>query len=361
MIRRNLGRPRSILSTVGSLVALALCMVAGFSVALTASDARAHRDGAGPVRILHVMSYHTPWRWTEDQLNGFKDGLGLPDAVIRVYEMDTKRRSSLEWKREAAAEARRLIDEWKPDLLYVNDDNAQEFVARHYLDTEMPIVFSGVNADPADYGLEGQRNVTGVLETEHFVQTVKLLRKIVPEARRLAVIYDDGPTWPSVIQRMRERLQRLDEVMVVDWLKINTFADYKRTMLDLHGKVDAIGLLGIFTFVDDTGNNVPIETVLRWTAENSKLPDFAFWRDRVDHGTLVAVAVSGYQQGLAAGLKARKILVEQVPPSSLPIEATVKGQPFVSLARAKALDIPVKSSVLLSSQVVTDYIWQRGL
>jgi hypothetical protein len=47
-----------------------------------------------PVRILHVMSYHAPWRWTDGQLAGFKEGLGDVDAQFRVFQMDTKRRSS---------------------------------------------------------------------------------------------------------------------------------------------------------------------------------------------------------------------------------------------------------------------------
>jgi hypothetical protein len=39
-------------------------------------------------------------------------------------------------------EARHLIDTWKPDLLYTNDDLAQDLVARHYVNTALPIVFT---------------------------------------------------------------------------------------------------------------------------------------------------------------------------------------------------------------------------
>jgi len=39
------------------------------------SEMAVQPDGA-PTRILHVMSYHAPWRWTEGQMEGFKVGLG---------------------------------------------------------------------------------------------------------------------------------------------------------------------------------------------------------------------------------------------------------------------------------------------
>jgi len=37
-----------------------------------------------PIRILHVMSYHSPWRWTDGQFDGFKAGLGDVPAEYRV-------------------------------------------------------------------------------------------------------------------------------------------------------------------------------------------------------------------------------------------------------------------------------------
>ena len=46
-------------------------------------------------RILHIMSYHSPWGWTDDQFAGFKDALGSLDIEYNVFQMDTKRNSIL--------------------------------------------------------------------------------------------------------------------------------------------------------------------------------------------------------------------------------------------------------------------------
>jgi ABC-type uncharacterized transport system substrate-binding protein len=78
------------------------------------------------------------------------------------------------------------------------------------------------------------------------------------------------------------------------------------------------------------------------------------------YGTLCVVSVSGFEQGLKAGEMARKILVDKVKPSSLPMEPTVKGQPIVSLRRARDLGIQIPSDVLLSSVVIETYKWEEA-
>jgi hypothetical protein len=106
-------------------------------------------------KVLHIMSYHADWVWNVDQLNGFKQGLEGLDVEYKVFEMDTKRQDSEEWKEQVGQEARDLIDSWQPDLVYTNDDNAQEYVAKYYVNSDIPFVFSAVNAAPEEYGYAG--------------------------------------------------------------------------------------------------------------------------------------------------------------------------------------------------------------
>ncbi len=312
-----------------------------------------------PLKILYVMSYHSPWRWTDGQLDGFKEGMGDAVAEYRVFQMDAKQNSTRAAKERKGREARALIDSWQPDLVYTSDDDAQEFVAVHYLNAALPFVFSGVNKDPSAYGFVGSKNVAGVLEHEHFVESVKLLQSLAPSARRIAVVLDDAPMWGPVSARMRDGLKTLPGVEVVAWDTIRTWADYQAKMKSYAGRADAVALIGIFNFRDDAGKNVPYQQVLRWTAENSTLPDLGFWIDRVHFGTLAAVTVSEREQGLAAGRMARAILLEGRAPSSFPMQPTVKGTPVVSLARARKLGLKPSSSVLLSAEVIDSFDWEK--
>jgi ABC-type uncharacterized transport system substrate-binding protein len=345
---------------VGCVVTLTLAALAG-TPAWAADDAGVGTSAAPQraPRILHVMSYHAPWRWTEGQLQGFRHGLGVP-AEVRVFQMDAKKLSTAEQKEAKGREARALIEQWKPDLVYTSDDEAQQYVASHYVGTALPIVFSGVNKPPRTYGFEGAPNVAGVLEHEHSVESVKLLRAMAPNARRFVAVFDDAPLWPSVQERMKRRMAaELPEVEFVAWDTITTFEEYKRKVAQYQTSADAIALIGVFNFKDEHGRNVPYQDVMKWTAENSRLPDFGYWIDRVHYGTLAAVTVSEREQGIAAGRIARGILVDGRKPSSFPMEPTLKGLPVISLARAQSLGLNVKSGLLLSAEVIQTYEWTK--
>lgn len=313
-----------------------------------------------PFKIVHVMSYHSPWVWTDGQLEGFKRSLAGIPLEVKVFQMNTKVNSDLKSKEKLGSEARALIDSWKPDLLYTTDDEAQEFVASHYVGSNLPIVFSGVNAAPAKYGFSDAKNVTGVLEQEHFIESLTLLRSIVPGVKRVAVVFDDAAIWQPVAARMRESASRQSEFNVVAWDTIRTWEEYKAKVLAYQSSADAIALIGVFNFKDERQKNVPYQEVLKWTAANSRLPDISFWRDRVAHGTLASMTVSEKEQGLAAGLLAKAILVDKKEPSSLPMRPTVKGVPIISHARADSLGIKMRSTTYLSSEILPDFEWNKA-
>ena len=57
------------------------------------------------------------------------------------------------------------IDRWQPDVVIAVDDDAQEFVTRHYVNhPRIRIVFAGVNGGIEPYGFVGAANVAGIFE-----------------------------------------------------------------------------------------------------------------------------------------------------------------------------------------------------
>ena len=313
---------------------------------------------ADSFRILHITSYQEAWEWSQDQFNGFKSELSELDIEYKVFEMDTKNHPDQAWKEQKSREALALIDSWKPDLVYANDDNAQKYVGRHLVGSQIPVVFSGVNADPATYGYVGSPNVTGVLEVEHSRQTIDLLRQIKPDIRRIALIVDQGPTWPSVVTRFKDALAGVDDVEIVAVSTPRTFAHYRELIQNYQDTVDALGVLGVFGLTDENGDTVPFDEVLRWTTENSKLPDFSFWGNRIKLGTLSAVRVSGWAQGQVAGEMARRILTREMQPHQINMVPTLKGKPVISLARARQLNLSLPTSLLLNASVIKAFSWE---
>jgi len=151
-------------------------------------------------KIVHIMSYHSPWEWTDTQFDGFKEALKDIDVEYKVFMLDAKNKSSREWLRQSGREARELIASWRPDLVYASDDEAQEYVTKHYLGSDIPLVFSGVNLSPQEYGFSQKLNVTGVLEVEHFVESAALFHRSCREPLK----------WPlfSTMRRFGRRWRR---------------------------------------------------------------------------------------------------------------------------------------------------------
>lgn len=306
------------------------------------------------------MSFNSPWEWTDTQFGGFKDQLEDLDVEYKVVQMDTKKNNTDELKKKVAKEAMDLIESWKPDLVYTTDDDAQAYITKNYINKDIPFVFSGVNQSAKFYGFDQARNITGILEIEHSIESINLLKQIVPGVKKIAVIYDEGAQWPPMMERLKAREHELKGVQIVSYEKLATFEELqKKLTTEYPGKVDAVGTIGIFNLKDKDGKNVDQTVVMKWIAENSKLPDFSFWKDRVTNGTLASVTISGPEQGKAAGKLAREILVNGKAPNSLPIEPTEKGAPTVSLAKANKMGIQIESSTLLSSEVVKDFLWNQ--
>lgn len=323
----------------------------------------AHGGAASaPVRrVLHVMSFDSPWRWTDGQWAGFREALAPlgPFALeTEVFQMDTRRHSSPAAKAERGRLALARVQAFKPDLVYLSDDDAVAEVGQALAGTAVPVVFSGVNRSLAEHGLDGAPNITGVLEREHVAETLRLLQALLPDMRRVAVVSETATYWDAVVQRVEERLPLVPGLYLHQVHRVRSLADYRRALADCERHCHAVLQLGILTLAADNGASVPSTEVQRWVADHVRVPDASFWLDRVHHGTLVAMAVSEEEQGRAAGRLALGILAHGRAPDDLPVLPTTKGRPVLSLARARRLGLQPSSSLLLSTEVVQRFAWE---
>jgi ABC-type uncharacterized transport system substrate-binding protein len=220
-------------------------------------------------------------------------------------------------------------------------------------------VFSGVNEDAEKYGFEKASNVTGCLEREHFTATIRLLQQMAPNVKKIGVLLDEEPFWNTVAGRMRKEVAEIPDVKFVSWETPKTFVEFQSLMRRYEKEVDAVAVVGVFSFKDENGKNVDYRVVQRWIAENLKIPDCSFWYDRVTSGTMCSMTVAARQQGIVAGEMARQILIDGKRPADIPMRPTYKGEPCINLPRARFLGLNPNSSVLLSSKVIQDYDWGK--
>ena len=69
-------------------------------------------------------------------------------TIIKKAWMDTKRKNSFHEIAKTTVRIMQLIDAFKPDLVFLGDDNAANYIGNQLLDTEIPVVFWGINGLP---------------------------------------------------------------------------------------------------------------------------------------------------------------------------------------------------------------------
>lgn len=313
-------------------------------------------------RVLVLHSYHREYAWLKDVNRGILSGLEeeryVPgkNVTVEYFYMDTKKKTSESWKLEIAQKAMNKIATWQPHVVIATDDNAQKYVVAKMKDSGVNFVFLGVNANPLDYNYINNWDapggtITGSIERARFGQTIKLLQRIVPGVRRIAIVSDDGATGASVVNRILAQARSMD-IEIVSNRRIGQFSHWKSYIRSIQNQADALLVVVYHTLKDENGNPVHENDVLNWTINNSTLPDIGFWSWAVEGGLLASEAISGYQQGHYAATVASYVLMGQKP-GDFPIDKPQRGELCINLARAEMLGIEVPVDLKRTATVYT--------
>ena len=348
------------MKTVRLLVALCIGLI------LTSTAPAADAADAAKKRILVVSSYHKEYLWSQSTQQGLvaallkyryldttrqgqtfteTDRVESSKAVIRKEWMDTKKLNS---QRDMASATRRImtiVQEFRPDLVMLGDDNAVNYVGNQLLDTETPVVFWGVNGLPLKYGLldsldEPGHNVTGVWQQGYFRESMELLHQLVPATKTFAILGCDSETsrpWIKQIQVLA-RDGRFP-LRLVDTVKTNSFEEFKQRSLELAKQVDAFFVLNHDTMKDAQGRHVDMMTVGKWYLENIRKPEATVEDQFVLEGMLSTANDYGYNQSYLAFEMAYDILEQGLNPGRVRPKTPSRGPLMVNMKRAEMLGI----------------------
>jgi len=241
--------------------------------------------------------------------------------------MDTKRRSSENDIRMSALEAKRVVDEFKPDVVTTSDDPAvQAFVMPYLRDAAIPVIFCGLNWDASTYGLP-YRNTTGMVEVSPIPQIVKLLRRHA-RGSRLGFLAEDT----DVKRKELAFHERLFGITYDKTYFVNSHAAWKDAFLRAQKEVDMLMILGVGALPDWN-----LADATRLAEERSEIPsgtDFE-WLTAV---SLVGVVKSPQEQGRWVGQATLRVL-EGVQPSAIPLSYNREGELFFNDRVARRLGI----------------------
>ncbi|HKK89867.1 MAG TPA: ABC transporter substrate binding protein [Desulfobacteraceae bacterium] len=296
-------------------------------------------ETSSPKKVLVVHSYHeTQKEHVVEMTMGIRKALEKSNTLIEFFHMDTKRKNSVQWKREAGRMAERLMNSFQPDIVITMDDNAQDYFARKHAGKKgAPVfVFGGVNAKPEKYGFPAE-NVTGVIERPNILESITFLQKIVPGVEKMVMIADKSPTTDQFCQYAKG----LDlPVEVIAYEQPRTFAQWKAVITRYQTRADAFGIYVIRTIERGNGDktHVPEKELMDFMLEHSTLPMTGFFDTAAKAGILCGVAVSMREQGFAAGKIANQIL-NGASVSDFTVQPTTRGRIMLNLKTAEKLGI----------------------
>lgn len=261
--------PKTILKIFG--IAITVLLIAGIGLPAFSENT----SPPTPLRILIVNSYKD-WKLEEDIQRGIIEGLRRKgyressDYELKTFSMDSKiTYTTTKEIEERASIVFNIIEEFKPSIVFVNNDNALKFVAveytERYPESQLPFVFSGINLDPSIYQpisslQEPGGPITGVLERHPYYQAFSFVKRIFPDASNILLLADHSPSSDFVVQAFKERyLEKVTNspLEVVDFIRIKTFDEWKEAILKYQEKVDIIGIENYHQIRDANGKVVP--------------------------------------------------------------------------------------------------------
>ncbi len=309
-------------------------------------------ESSAPLKkVLLVHSYHPEYPWVASITNGIKKAFEGKPVELEIFYMDTKRKTSDEWKAEMGRRAREKIESWHPEVVITADDNAQIFVAQDYLNKTPFFVFCGVNANPADYGFPAS-NVTGIIERPFLKESVDYLKEILGKKKRLkdiAILSDNCPTSVGALIAMRQ--EKINE-KIAGFHLIENYSTWQTRIQEYDQAVDALALYMYHTL--KAGNialSMDPTAVMAWTIQNLNIPTIGFFDFAIRDGILCGVVESGEEYGYQAGQMALA-LMNGTDIKQLPIIRTAKGRKMINLKTAEKLGLQIPQEIITQADEV---------
>ena len=308
-------------------------------------------------RILVVQSYANDFSWTRNIDAAIRRGLENRGYDIRYFYMDTKTHSDVSFKQMVASRVKKQIKMWSPHVLIAVDDNAQSLVSSCYVNVstlplsteelvllrqrspdlglcylqqpEMKIIFSGVGAQPKDYGFIGQSHIGGILDpidVDFLSNSLQLVKNRLAKQRlKIIAPVDDSVTSKYNIRNSLNALAQALKPLNIDleYKMVSTLVGWQQVIKEADQQADLL-LFTLYHTIRCRGNDdarrISPQKLIQWTLANSQIPAIGTYGFFVEDGGLFSLGVSPLEQGDEAAKMAVDYLELGIYPSDMEMQ-----------------------------------------
>ena len=301
--------------------------------------------------ILFVASYDRGDVWTDEVYKSFETAVRADrrvDAKVELYPMGLRKYWEPSWYRLLTDRALIRARNTSAEAIVCLGEPAIREVAEKLRARNKTFVVCGLQAHPSEYGFLQSGNVYGVWTPPDIEGAMKLVRKVKPSARRIAVLTDRGSTCWTVLLALEARKNWPLEVVAVQSVK--TIDEWKAALSTFQHRADAILVAGMWDVTNRFGDPVGMIEVARVTGKTCRVPTVGLTQEAVTcGGILLAVAPSAEAVGRTAGDFASRIL-RRVEPTALRTHfaKVTETQVFVNVPLARKLGLKVPADLTLA-------------
>jgi putative ABC transport system substrate-binding protein len=234
----------------------------------------------------------------------------------------------------------------KKDLIFaIATPTAQ---AAYNATKEIPIVFTAVT-DPvkaeiaADWKSSGN-NVTGTSDKVPVDKQIELLKKLLPDAKTIGVIYNTSET-NSVVQVDELKAAAEKQGLAVKEIGVTTVNEINQNLSSALGDIDVL-----YTPTDNTVASG--YALVGKLCLDGNVPIIGAEEAVVTKGGLASIGIDYYKLGKEAGLKAAEIL-DGKKPSDVEITTLSEMSFTINTDAAKKLNITIPSDIEATAKKVT--------
>jgi putative ABC transport system substrate-binding protein len=201
--------------------------------------------------------------------------------------------------------------------------------------TEIPLVFTAVT-DPVFSQLVTamdvtDNNITGVVDAAPIKENLELFKELKKDIKTIGIIYNIGESNSEVqVNQTKEIAKQLG--LTIETVGISTVNDIPQAVNTISKKAE-----GLYIITDNMVAS-SISLVAKLALENSLLTVSADGT-HVDEGIMVSKGISYYGIGKQSAIIAKKILVDKVPVSEIPVQTAPEFEKKVNVKTMEALGL----------------------
>lgn len=246
----------------------------------------------------------------------------------------------------AAQIARKYVGDKSDVIVAISTPSAQAVVAAT---KTIPVVYSAVT-DPVAAQLvpnwdASGTNVAGVSDMLALEKQLELIKKVVPNAKNVGMVYNPGEANSVVVvERLRELLAAND-MNLVEATAART-VDVGSAARSLVGKVDVI-------YTNTDNNVVSAYEALVKVGNDAKIPLIASDTDSVSRGAIAALGINYHDVGVQTGEMVVRIL-KGAKPGDMPSETSEKLELYVNPSAAQKQGVTLDEAFIKSAAKIVE-------